>query len=46
MKTDLDKIMKRKNGTIQSLIKLYETLDAKEQWVFETHKNFKGYKLN
>jgi len=46
MKTDLDKIMKRKNGTIQSLIKWYETLDAKEQWVFETHKNFKGYKLN
>ena len=46
MKTDLDKIMKRKNGTIQSLIKWYETLDAKEQWVFETHKNFKGIKLN
>lgn len=46
MKTDLDKIMKRKNGTIQSLIKWYETLDAKEQWVFETHKDFKGIKLN
>jgi hypothetical protein len=46
MKTDLDKIMKRKNGTIQSLFKWYETLDAKEQWVFETHKNFKGIKLN
>lgn len=46
MKTDLDKIMKRKNGTIQSLIKWYETLDDKEQWVFETHKDFKGIKLN
>ena len=46
MKGELDKIMKRKNGTIQSLIKWYETLDAKERWVFETHKNFKGIKLN
>ena len=46
MKGELDKIMKRKNGTIQSLIKWYETLDAKERWVFETHKSFKGIKLN
>lgn len=46
MKADLDKIMKRKNSTIQSLINWYESLDAKEQWVFETHKNFKGIKLN
>ena len=45
MKADLDKIMKRKNGTIQSIIKWYETLDAKEQWVFETHKDFKSYKI-
>jgi len=46
MKTDLDKIMKRKNGTIQSLIKWYETLDDKELWVLQTHKDFKGIKLN
>jgi len=46
MKGELDKIMKRKNGTIQSLIKWYGTLDAKERWVFETHKDFKGIKLN
>tara|TARA_B100001093_G_scaffold341800_1_gene326623 strand:- start:23540 stop:24004 length:465 start_codon:yes stop_codon:yes gene_type:complete len=46
MKEELDKIMKRKNGTIQSLIKWYGTLDAKERWVFETHKDFKGIKLN
>ncbi len=46
MKGELDKIMKRKNGTIQSLIKWYGTLDAKERWVFETHKDFRGIKLN
>ena len=46
MKTDLDKILKRKNGTLQSVIKWYSTLDAKEQWVFATHKFFKGIKLN
>lgn len=46
MKGELDKIMKRKNGTIQSLIKWHGTLDAKERWVFETHKDFKGIKLN
>ena len=45
MKTDLDKILKRKNGTLQSVIKWYSTLDAKEQWVFATHKFFKGIKL-
>ena len=46
MKEELDKIRNHKGRTLQSIIKWYNTLDDKERWVFETHKNFKGIKLN
>ena len=46
MEEELFQIRKHKDSTLQSIIKWYETLDAKERWIFETHKNFKGIKLN
>lgn len=45
MEEELFQIRKHKDSTLQSIIKWYETLDAKERWIFETHKNFKGIKL-
>jgi hypothetical protein len=46
MEEELFQIRKHKDSTLQSIIKWYETLDDKERWIFETHKNFKGIKLN